>query len=171
MVVDAVAKYPVPETVRAVEEANVIVAFVPKNFVVVALVKIELVPVAFTQVRFVVEAVTAEMKLEVAYVLVRSEMVEEEMVSAPGMERVPFTVVSPETVSEPVTVVVASELAADAVSAVACMPPLKVDVPVPVTVSEVAETLVPAMLPPVMVESFNLMTSSSSMRSAPPTAL
>jgi len=53
----------------------------------------------------------------------------------------------------------------------ACMPPEKVEVPVPVTVREVAETLVPEMEPPVIVESESVMSSSSSIRSAPPTAL
>lgn len=54
---------------------------------------------------------------------------------------------------------------------VAVMPPPKVEVPVPVTVRDVAETLVPEIVPPVMVESLRAILSSSSMRRAPPTAL
>lgn len=141
------------------------------KFVVVAFVRMVFVPVALTHVRLVVEAVTAEMKLVVAYVLVRSEMVEEEIVRAPGMERVPFSVVSPETVRAPVIVVVDSELCELAENAVAWMPPPKVEVAPPVTVREVAETLVPEILPPVMVESLSAILSSSSIRRAPPTAL
>lgn len=127
---------------RFVDVALVVEAFVEKKLVVVAFV-----PVAFTQVKLVVEAVTAEMKLVVAYVLVRSEMLEDEIESAPGIESVPDMVVSPETVRLPVMVVVARLDVADALRVVAETEPAKL-LPVIVALS-IAE---PVMVPPENVE-------------------
>lgn len=127
---------------RFVDVAFVVDALVEKKFVVVALV-----PVAFTHVRLVVDAVTAEIKLVVAYVFVSKEIVEDDIESAPGMESVPSRVVSPVTVSLDI-VVVAKLDAPDALRVVADIEPPENEVPVIVAFS-IAE---PEIVPPEKVE-------------------
>ncbi|KKU77040.1 MAG: hypothetical protein UY04_C0064G0006 [Parcubacteria group bacterium GW2011_GWA2_47_7] len=82
---------------------------------------------------------------------------------------VPSTAKQPSSISMPRAKVLVAEVEVMS-RAVAWMPPENVEVPVPETASDVAETLVPEMEPPVMVESASVIASRRSIRDALATA-